>query len=164
MRDDRPRKLGILSKDTLASVLGETKSKPKLQHARHAQTSRMRRRKPGPSNRCLLYARNPRLICAVHPTGSDTDTCPDLWADPNAQPDELWEPEGASYYGCELILQPRQRWTPEKQLELLDTHSLFTGRCLQGEMTYPQYETPPVHWDCSACGWITDSVWGDGHW
>ncbi|MEG5062713.1 hypothetical protein QUB33_03710 [Microcoleus sp. B3-A4] len=23
-------------------------------------------------------ARNPHLICAVHPTGSDTDTCPDF--------------------------------------------------------------------------------------
>jgi hypothetical protein len=25
-------------------------------------------------------------------------------------------------------------------------------------MTYPQYETSPVHWDCSECGWIDDSV------
>ena len=60
-------------------------------------------------------ARNPHLICAVHPTGSDTDTCPDFWADPNAEPDEVWEAEGASYYGGELILQPRQRWTPERK-------------------------------------------------
>jgi hypothetical protein len=22
----------------------------------------------------------------------------------------------------------------------------------------PQYETLPVHWDCSACGWMNDSV------
>jgi hypothetical protein len=42
----------------------------------------------------------------------------------------------------------------------LDTHPLFTGRCPRCEMTYPQYETPPVHWDCSACGWIEDPVWG----
>jgi hypothetical protein len=45
-----------------------------------------------------------------------------------------------------------------QQLELLDTHPLFTGRCPRCEMTYPQYETPPIHWDCSACGWIDDSV------
>jgi hypothetical protein len=70
----------------------------------------------------------------------------------------LWEPEGATYYNGELILQPQQRWTPEQQLELLDTHPLFTGRCPQCEMTYPQYETPPVHWDCSACGWMDDAV------
>ena len=56
----------------------------------------------------------------------------------------------------------RQRWTPEQQLELLDTHPLFTGRCPRCEITYPQYETPSVHWDCSACGWMDDSVWGDG--
>ncbi|WP_445240923.1 hypothetical protein [Microcoleus vaginatus] len=34
---------------------------------------------------------------------------------PNAEPDELWEPEGASYNGGELILQPRQGWTPERK-------------------------------------------------
>ena len=45
-----------------------------------------------------------------------------------------------------------------QQLELLDTHSLFTGRCPECEMTYPQYETPPVHWDCPECGWMDDSV------
>ena len=54
---------------------------------------------------CLLYARNPYLVCAVNPTGSDTDTCPDFQENPNAEPDELWEPEGASYYNGELILQ-----------------------------------------------------------
>ena len=56
-------------------------------------------------SRCLLYARNRYLVCAVHPTGSDTDTGPDFQENPNAEPDELWEPEGASYYGGELILQ-----------------------------------------------------------
>jgi len=83
----------------------QTKPRPKPQHPRHAQTPRVRRRKPGRSHRCLLYARNPYLVCAVHPTGSDTDTCPDFQENPNAEPDELWEPEGASYYNGELILQ-----------------------------------------------------------
>jgi len=109
-------------------------------------------------DRCLLYAHNPHLVCAVHPAGPNADTCPDFRENPDAEPDELWEPEGASYYNGELILQPRQRWTPEQQLELLDTHPLFTGRCPRCEMTYPQYETPLVHWDCSACGWVDDSV------
>ena len=109
-------------------------------------------------DRCLLYARNPHLVCAVHPAGPNTNTCLDFRADPNAAAEELWELEGASYYNGELILQPQQRWTPEQQLELLDTHPLFTGRCPQCEMTYPQYETPPVHWDCSECGWMDDAV------
>jgi len=90
-------------------------------------------------DRCLLFARNPHLVCAVHPTGPNDDTCPDFRKDPNTASEELWEPEGASYYNGELILQPRQRWTLEQQLELLDTHPLFTGRCPQCEMTYPQY-------------------------
>jgi len=109
-------------------------------------------------DRCQLYARNPHLVCAVHPTGPNTNTCPDFQENPNAEPEELWEPEGASYYNGELILQPRQRWTLEQQLELLDTHPLFTGRCPQCEMTYPQYEMPPIHWDCPECGWMDDSV------
>jgi hypothetical protein len=58
-------------------------------------------------DRCLLYARNPYLVCAVHPTGPNTNTCPDFRENPDAQPEELWEPEGASYYNGELILQPQ---------------------------------------------------------
>jgi hypothetical protein len=76
-------------------------------------------------DRCFLYGRNPYLVCSVHPTGPNADTRPDFRENPDAEPDEFWEPEGASYYNGELILQPQQRWTPEQQLELLDTH-----RCL----------------------------------
>ena len=109
-------------------------------------------------DRCLLFARNPYLICAIHPTGPTTNTCLDFREDPNTASEELWEPEGASYYNGELILQLRQGWTLEQQLALLDTHPLFTGQCPRWEMTYPKYKTPPVHWDCSACGWMDDSV------
>ena len=109
-------------------------------------------------SRCLLWAHNPYLVCGVHPTGPNTNTCIDFQENPNAEAEELWEPEGASYYNGELILQLRQGWTLEQQLELLDTNPLFTGRSPQCEMTYPQDETPPVHWDCSACGWSDDSV------
>ena len=56
-------------------------------------------------DRCLLFARNPHLVCAVHPTGPHTDTCPDFQENPNAPLEELWEPEGATYYNGELILQ-----------------------------------------------------------
>jgi hypothetical protein len=56
-------------------------------------------------DRCLLYGRNPYLVCAVHPTGPSTNTCIDFRENPDADPEELWEPEGASYYNGELILQ-----------------------------------------------------------
>ena len=56
-------------------------------------------------NRCILYVRNPHLICAVHPTGPNTNTCSDFRENPNAEAEELWEPERASYYNGELILQ-----------------------------------------------------------
>ncbi|HEY9813664.1 MAG TPA: hypothetical protein V6D31_09040 [Candidatus Sericytochromatia bacterium] len=48
-------------------------------------------------DRCLLYPRNPYLVCAVHPTAPNTNTCLDFRENPDAEPDELWEPEGATY-------------------------------------------------------------------
>lgn len=85
--------------------------------------------------------------------------------------EELWEPTGArfvngelvverprSFYNGEEIIQPPQRWTREEQLDLLDWHPLFTGRCPQCELPYPRYEKPPVHWDCPECGWVDDTV------
>ena len=110
--------------------------------------------------RCLRCAHNPYIVCAIHPDGVDGDRCLDFREDPHAEPLELWEPEGASYYNGELILQPKQRWTPLQQLELLDYHPMFTGRCPNCEMPFPKYETSPVHWDCNQCGWMDDSVWG----
>jgi len=41
----------------------------------------------------------------VHRAGPNADTCPDFLENPDAEPEELWEPEGASYYNGELILQ-----------------------------------------------------------
>ncbi|WP_416667832.1 hypothetical protein [Egbenema bharatensis] len=109
-------------------------------------------------DRCLLYAHNSHLICAVHPTGVDEDECPDFRINPDAAPEEVWEPIGASYYNGELILQPEQRWSQAEQLQLLDRHPMFTGRCPECEMpilpTYP----PLVHWDCAHCGWKDDWV------
>lgn len=141
--------------------------------------------------RCLLYANEPFLVCAVHPFGPTGDSCLDFRLLPNAEnrcfkdflslesrveaeiadhempvdnpfdlaPDEeLWEPEGASYYAGELILQPKERWTSEEQLELLDTHPMFTGACPVCGYQFLRDNLPPVHWDCCNCGWKDDSL------
>lgn len=135
-------------------------------------------------DRCLLCAREPFLVCAIHPYGPDGDTCLDFRPNPELEnkhfvdflglgereddvaysnpyqqdPDEeQWEPIGASYYNGELILQLQQRWTREEQLELLDWHPMFTGRCPHCERPFPKYVKPPVHWDCE-CGWMDDTV------
>ncbi len=117
-------------------------------------------------DRCLLYAHNPFLVCAVHPSGPSDRSCLDYREDPNAE--ELWEPEGARYVGDELVIErityngeaiapPPQRWTREQQLELLDTHPMFTGKCPQCGASCDRDYTAKVHWDCD-CGWVDESV------
>ena len=104
-------------------------------------------------DRRLFSSHDYHLVCAVHPTGPPGDTCYDFEADLELEGKRFvdflglqhqteaveWEPEGASFYNGELILQPRQRWTQEEQLQLLDVHPLFTGRCPD-------------------CGWLDDSI------
>jgi hypothetical protein len=108
-------------------------------------------------DRCLLYAHNPHLVCAVHPLGVEGDSCLDFREDPNAETEELWEPEGASYYAGELILH-RPRLTREEQWQILETHPLFTGVCPQCGYRFPGHIPDLVHFDCPECGWIDDSV------
>ncbi|MDB9372340.1 hypothetical protein [Nodularia sphaerocarpa] len=119
-------------------------------------------------DRCLLYAQNPYLICAVHPDGVDGDSCLDFREDPSAEPVELWEPEGARYIDNELvidrtfyngveIIQPPPL-TTEHQLELLENHPLFTGFCPQCGAEFDRDYVSRVHWDCNNCGWMDDTV------
>ncbi len=109
-------------------------------------------------DRCLLYSHDPHLVCAVHPAGPQGNSCLDFREDPNIEPVELWEPEGATYYNGELILQPQQRQTQQQQLELLDTHPMFTGKCPQCGASFDRDYTARVHWDCPECGWMDDTV------
>lgn len=109
-------------------------------------------------NYCQLYAHSSYLVCAIHPSGPSTPECLDFAPVPSLQAQELWEPEGASYYGGELILNRPSRWTPDEQLELLDTHPLFTGRCPECGWQFSQVATQLIHWDCPECGWKDDSV------
>lgn len=135
-------------------------------------------------DRCLFYAHNYHLICVPHPAGPDGDNCMDFTPDPEyshwrfkdflglqrrddepfSNPfglhsnEELWEPAGASYYAGELIVQPRQRWTREEQLQLLDTHPLFTGCCPQCGVEFERDYRAVVHWDCPNCGWMDDTI------
>ncbi len=61
-------------------------------------------------------------------------------------------------YDGEPVPMPRQRFTLEEKLELLDYHPLFTGRCPHCEMPFEVKNPPSVHWDCNHCEWADDSV------
>ncbi len=124
--------------------------------------------------RCQFYTGSSFLFCTVHPLGIASDRCLDFQEDRERHWEhflaldwgtmgengtgEQWEPEGASYYNGELILTPEQRWSQEEQVDLLDWHPMFTGRCPECERPIAQTDPPRVHWDCSECGWKDDTV------
>jgi hypothetical protein len=88
---------------------------------------------------CLFCAHDSHLVCAVHPEGQNNNFCPDFQPNPDLEirkfvdflgllqqvesdhnepfsnpfsldsNDEQWQPEGATYYNGELILQPKQK-------------------------------------------------------
>jgi hypothetical protein len=118
---------------------------------------------------CQFYARSTYTVCAVHPFGVDGENCLDFREYPNVESEELWEPEGAryidnelllerSYYNSEEVRQPQQQLTPEQQWHILETHPLFTGHCPQCGYQFPPHIPELIHFDCSRCGWIDDSV------
>lgn len=120
-------------------------------------------------DRCRFYCGNPYLVCAVLPDGPDGKECHHFAPEPNAEPQELWEPEGAryidhelvierTYYNGEEIRQLPQRWTREQQLWLIDNHPMFTGLCPSCGAEFERDYTSRVHWDCPECGWKDDSV------
>nr|WP_138504501.1 hydrogenase maturation nickel metallochaperone HypA [Nostoc sp. PA-18-2419] len=131
-------------------------------------------------HRCLFCAHDHHIVCAIHPGGPASDACLDFREDPELESkqfvdflrigetyenpytsdpnQEQWQPEGASYYNGELILQPRQRWIPEEQLELIDTHPMFTGKCPQCNYEFDRDWSARVHWDCPECGFLDDTV------
>lgn len=89
-------------------------------------------------HRCVHNPRNPHLPCAVHPNRITDNRCLNFKLDATLPVDEWWEPEGASYYDNELVINPIQRWTREQQIPLLDYHPMFTGRCPNCEQTMLQ--------------------------
>ncbi|WP_036487321.1 hypothetical protein [Myxosarcina sp. GI1] len=114
-------------------------------------------------DRCLLYAHNPYFVCAVHPDGVTSDKpdgmaslrCMDFRPNPNAEKAEQWSPEGYSWYNDELIPNRPSSYTQAEQLEILDTHPVFTGVCPQCRY---RFNERLVHYDCPECGWMDDSV------
>jgi len=58
------------------------------------------------------------------------------------------------------IVNPKSKigMTTQEQLDLLESHPLFTGCCPQCRWEFDRSNLPAVHWDCPDCGWKDDSV------
>ena len=110
-------------------------------------------------DRCQFYAHSNYTVCAVHPNGVLEKRCLDFREDPAADPQELWEPEGASYiddtlilertyYAGEEIVPPQRQLTAEEQWQILDSHPLFTGCCPRCSYQFPSHIPELIHFDC----------------
>ena len=104
------------------------------------------------------------FVLSIQPGWRGKD-CPDFELDVKIPDNEAtalygeqWQPEGASYYDGELILDPVQRLTLIQRQPLLDTHPQFTGRCPNCDMPVGRSPDGQIHWDCGHCGWADDSV------
>ncbi len=134
---------------------------------------------------CLYCAHDYNLVCALHPFGVEGNDCRDFSLAPKRESkryegflgllapvgsdeepaEDLWHinkelmiDRSGSFYNGEEIVHPHQRWRREEMLALLDEHPIFPNRCPSCEMPFPRFEKPPVHWDCSSCGWKDDSI------
>lgn len=116
---------------------------------------------------CLDFSLNPELegkrfvdFLGLLQQSRENFTSTESFSNPfDLEPEEaLWEPEGVSYYAGELVLQPQQHWTRDKQLELLDTHPMFSGCCPECGYQFSKDNLPQVHWDCPNCKWKDDSL------
>lgn len=113
-------------------------------------------------NRCQFYSHQFYLICAVHPDGVEGSTCLDFRAESTSstsEEEELWAPDGYSYYNGELVPNPRPLTTAERE-EILSHHPLFTDVCPSCGHRYERYPLPAT-WDCPNCGWL--DPWGRHH-
>jgi rubrerythrin len=110
-------------------------------------------------NRCQFFSHQLYFVCAIHPEGVDTEHCLDFRPDADAvEEDELWAPEGYSWYGDDLIENRPSRYTPEEQLEILDTHPFFTGTCPQCGHEFETSPPPHAPWPCPRCNWMEGTV------
>ncbi len=107
---------------------------------------------------CQFYAHDPHLVCAIHPNGVH-GKCLDFRQDPKqAGEEEQWSPDGYYWYDGELFPVRQSTLTQEEQLQILDTHPIFTGKCPQCGHEFDRNNLPLIHWDCPACGWGDESV------
>lgn len=106
---------------------------------------------------CSFNAHNPHIVCAVHPNGVESEKSMDFRQDSNAKKEEQWSPQGYSWFDGELIPNRPSRYTLQEQLEILDTHPLFTDVCPKCRYEFDR-DNLPIHFDCPECEFVDDSV------
>lgn len=90
-------------------------------------------------------AKVPRLIKTSPPL------TPKLGASKDTHPSSLSNAE-TRYSVAEFLSQV----SSVEELNVLDEHPFFTGICPHCHHGYANLESPPLFWDCQACGWRDD--------
>jgi hypothetical protein len=99
-------------------------------------------------DRCQFYAHDPYLVCAVHPTGVE-GKCLDFRQDPKspAGENEHWSLGDYYWWDGELYPIRPSTLTTEEQLEILDSHPMFTYQCPKCGHEFDRDNLPLIHWD-----------------
>lgn len=72
--------------------------------------------------------------------------------------DERWFAYSSGWYAREPVPTSCTTLPTQEQLDLLDSHPLFTGCCPHCSWEVDRSSPPDIHWDGPDCGWKDDSV------
>jgi hypothetical protein len=62
-------------------------------------------------------------------------------------------PQSGFLYNDEWIATPHRRLTQAEQMQLLDWHPIFLGRCPHCETPIATPDDAQSHWNCHYCDW-----------
>gem|GEM_PF-1800115 len=68
-------------------------------------------------------------------------------------PQPIDSPQSCVLYNGEWIAAPHRRLTQAEQMQLLDWHPIFSGRCPHCETPIATPDDSESHWHCHHCDW-----------
>lgn len=109
-------------------------------------------------DRCTNNAHSACLVCAIHPKGVSSDSCPDFTGERSRE--ELWCPDGYTFDDQQQLVKLPvtyetdhvSKLTRAQQYQIFMTHPMFTGMCPQCHYVYEE-NRDSSSWDYTICRW-----------